>query len=144
MSRSGGFETTEFRRTFSIETDRLLRRRLAWFASIWGGLGILNIGTVIVFSVAADTEILTDLVFGRVGGWRQIFPAVGLVSWLSVYGFALFSVVARRAMSTTALVRLTLLMITFDGVSTLGMRIGDVPAAGLWYFWFAHLIACMV
>ena len=144
MSRSGGFETSEFRRTFSLETDQLLRRRLTWFVSIWGGLGMLNALAVLVLALGTDAEAILDIVFGKAVGWRQVFPVAGIIAWLGVYGTALFYVLAKRSLAASTLVRVSLLLITFDGLSTLGMRIGDAPFSGMWYFWFAHLIACMV
>ena len=143
MTQSGGFETTEFRRTFSIETDRLLRRRLAWFASIWGGIGIVGFVGIFALSLLSDDAVFRSLFFGNAGGWRQVFPAVGLLAWLLVYGLALFVVLVRRSLPTQFLVRLSLLMITFDGVSAVCARIGEV-GYNLSYFWLAHFIACMV
>lgn len=144
MSQSGGFETTEFRRTFSMETDRLLRRRLAWFASIWGGLGILGVLALVALYFFADSPAIQSMFLGNAGGWRQIFPPVGLFSWLAVYGFALFVVTVRRNLPTRSIVRLSLLMITLDGIFSICGRIGEVPMYNLSYFWLAHLIACMV
>lgn len=144
MSQSGGFETTEFRRTFSLETDRLLRRRLAWFASIWGGLGILGVVGLVALYLFAESAAIQTVFFGNAGGWKQIFPPVGLFGWLAVYGLALFVVIVRRNLPTQSIVRLSILMITFDGAVSICARIGEVPGYNLSYFWLAHLIACMV
>ncbi len=148
MSRSGGFETTEFRRTFSIETDRLLRRRLAWFASVWGGLGILGILSLVLTALFTDDKLVRDFLFGTQGDWRQVFPPAGLLGWIGIYGTALFVVAVKRNLPTQFLVRLSLLLIVFDGLFALAARIGEVPFHevfyNLFYFWLAHLIACMV
>lgn len=144
MSRSGGYETTEFKRAFSIETDILLRRRLAWFASIWGGLGVLGFGLIVLLSILTEFNLFSMILLGTAGGWKQVFPAVGVVAWLAVYGSALFFVLSRRNLPTQTIVRLTLLMIVFDGVFAICGRIGEVPGYNLSYFLVAHFIACLV
>ncbi len=144
MSRSGGFETTEFRRSFSIETDRLLRRRLAWFASVWGGLGFLGFFAVVAISIFTEANLLTVLFSGSAGGLLKILPVFGLIAWMAAYGGTLFLVFIKKNISTELIVRLTIGLIVFDGVSALCSRVGGVDGYNLWYFWLAHLIACLV
>ena len=71
MSRSGSYETTEFRRSFLKETDSLLRRRLGWFVVIWGGLGLLGFALAIVAAVAFQDDAVLRLFFGAGSGWRR-------------------------------------------------------------------------
>lgn len=144
MSRSGGYETTEFRRSFSMETDTLLRRRLGWFVAIWGGLGILGLVTVAVFAVVSEEDLLIRLLFGTAGGWKTIFPIAGILMWLAAYGSAMFLVLIRKNLPSTIVVRLSIMLICFDGVFALMGRIGEVPGYNLSYLWLAHLIACLV
>ncbi len=144
MSRSGSYETTEFRRSFLKETDSLLRRRLGWFVVIWGGLGILGVAVAVVAAVAFQDDAVLKLFFGAGNGWRKAFPLAGLVIWLAAYGATLFMVLAKRNLSSTMVVRLSLMLIIADGVFALCGRIGMVEGYNLWLFWMAHLIACLV
>lgn len=144
MSRSGGFETTEFRRSFSMETDRLLRRRLAWFVAVWGGLGLVGIAALIGLALLTQDDLVLKILFGAAGGWRRAVLPLGLLAWVVAYGTALFLVLIRREISDTVVVRLSLMLIVFDGVYGLSGRIGMVEWSGLWYFWLAHLVACLV
>jgi serine phosphatase RsbU (regulator of sigma subunit)/uncharacterized integral membrane protein len=144
VTASGGYETTEFKRSFSQETDSLLRRRLAWFVSIWGGLGILAYLLVLVFAIFNRGDLVLRLLFGTAGGWKQAFPPLGITLWLGAYGLALFMVLSRRSLPMQRVVRLSLLLIVFDGVFSISQRIGGVPGYNLAFFWLAHLIACAV
>jgi serine phosphatase RsbU (regulator of sigma subunit) len=144
VSRSGGFETTEFRRSFSIETDRLLRRRLVWFAAVWGGLGFLGFFGVLLISLFTEANLLTLMLRGTGGVGKQILPALGALLWMAAYGGVLFLVFTKRSVSTSLIVRLTIALIVCDGIFALTGRIGGVDGYNLWYFWLAHLIACLV
>ncbi len=144
MSRSGAFETTEFRRSFSIETDSLLRRRLGWFVAIWGGLGILSVVGVAVFAIVSQEDLLLRLMFGTAGGWKSVFPVAGMLMWLAAYGSSMFLVLIRKNLPSATVVRLSIMLICFDGFFALMGRIGEVPGYNLFYLWLAHLIACLV
>lgn len=144
MSRSGGYETTEFRRSFLNETETMLRRRLGWFVTIWGGLGILGFAFVAVYSVLAQGDLFLQMLFGTVTGWKKAFPFLGVVAWLGAYGTSLFFVLVRKKIPSDTVVRLSMMLIAFDGFFAVMGRVGEVPGYNLWYFWLAHLIACMV
>jgi serine phosphatase RsbU (regulator of sigma subunit) len=144
VSRSGAFETTEFRRSFSLETDQLLRRRLAWFASLWGGLGLLGFVAILLVSIWTTEDLLLKILFGSAGGWKRAVPPLGMLIWLGVYGTTLFFVLIRRNIPSELVLRISLLLIITDGLFSIAGRIGMVPGYNLSYFWLAHLIACMV
>lgn len=144
MSRSGGYETTEFKRSFLRETDTLLRRRLGWFVALWGGIGMLGFVAMGVYAVFVKGDLFLRMLFGTAEGWKKGFPFLGVLLWLGAYGAALFLVLVRRNISETTVVRLSMMLIIFDGVFSITGRIGMVPGYNLWYFWLAHLIACTV
>ncbi|MCC5823518.1 MAG: serine/threonine-protein phosphatase [Phycisphaerales bacterium] len=145
MSPSGGYETAEFRRSFLQETDTLLRRRLGWFIAIWGGLGFLGFILIAVISFAYKGDIFLRLLFGTTSvGWHKAFPPVGILLWMGAYGTALFLVLIRKDIPNRTVVHLSMMLIVFDGLFALAGRIGMVEGYNLWYFWLAHLIACLV
>lgn len=127
-----------------METDSLLRRRLGWFVAIWGGLGILGFVTVAVFAVVSEQDLLLRLLFGTAGGWKTAFPVLGILMWLGAYGTAMFLVLVRKNLPNATVVRLSIMLICFDGAFALMGRIGEVPGYNLSYVWLAHLIACLV
>jgi serine phosphatase RsbU (regulator of sigma subunit) len=69
---------------------------------------------------------------------------LGILLWLGAYGSALFRVLLKRGIATQAVVRLSMMLIVFDGLFALSARIGMVPFYNLSYFWAAHFIACLV
>lgn len=145
MSPSGGYETAEFRRSFLKETDTLLRKRLGWFVAIWGGLGFLGFLIVAVISFVYKDDLFLRLLLGSTSvGWKKAFPLLGVLLWVSAYGTALFLVLIRKDLPNRTIVRLSLMLIVFDGLFALAGRIGMVEGYNLWYFWLAHLIACAV
>lgn len=144
MIAPGGQETTEFRRSFSRETDALLRRRLAWFVAIWGGVGVLGAIGIAIYFIASGDALFFGLLLSDTGGWKRVFPAAGALMWLAAYGWSLFFVLIRRNLATEAVVRLSLMLIVCDGLFSIGCRVGEVPGYNLWAFWFAHLIACLL
>lgn len=145
MSPSGGYETAEFRRSFLKETDSLLRKRLGWFVVIWGGLGFLSFLAIAVFSFVYKDDLFLRLLLGSTSvGWKKVFPLLGALLWVSAYGAALFLVLVRKDIPSRTVVRLSMMLIVFDGLFALAGRIGMVEGYNLWYFWLAHLIACAV
>ncbi len=127
-----------------METDSLLRRRLGWFVAIWGGLGIMGFTVIAVFAVVSQEDLLLRLLFGTTGDWKTIFPVLGILLWLGAYGTSMFLVLVRKNLPSSTVVRLSLMLICFDGLFALMGRIGGVPGYNLSYLWLAHLIACMV
>lgn len=144
MSRSGSYETTEFKRSFLLETDSLLRRRLGWFVALWGGLGILGFIAIAAYALWSREDVFWRVLLGGAPGWRKASPVAGLVLWFAAYGAALFLVLVKRDLPSRTVVRLSILLIVCDGAMCLLARIGDMPGMNLAYFWLAHLIACTV
>lgn len=139
-----GPDTTEFRREFARETERLLRRRLLWFVSIWGGLGVL--------SGLPDFVVLAFRDSGVLPGWvTEVFTHVGepffwlfvsaYLAWSACYAGALFAVL-RFSLGERALLRISLALVAVDGILILLTRAGGVsPALGMGLFILSHSVA---
>ncbi|MEX0877184.1 MAG: PP2C family protein-serine/threonine phosphatase [Phycisphaerales bacterium] len=131
------YETTEFRRSFSRETDELLRRRLIWFVSIWGGLNLVLISVTVVLLLQG---VDVSNVFKN-GGQKAFFFLTTFI-WFGAYLGALRVVLGRRVPSRTV-VHITLGLILIDGALGIGVRVMDMDTFPvLWSFLLAHLIAC--
>ena len=137
MAKSGTVETTEFRRSFHQETSQLLRRRLIWYVSIWGGLGLLTYIFTIVMMVRSSE--VTNLI--NTGTAKAMF----LVSnglWVAVYAAVLVMVIEKRV-SDRQVIRLSIGLIILDGVVAVLLReIEPALSYGAWVFAMSHFIAC--
>ncbi|MBL4698706.1 MAG: serine/threonine-protein phosphatase, partial [Phycisphaerales bacterium] len=134
---TASFETTEFRRSFTIETDELLRKRMIWFISVWGGINLLLLGLTIVMAVTNATfaSIFSD-------AWVRAFFIFTSITWFGAYTGALLMVLKRKV-STKTVVYMSMGLILLDGALGVGIRIMDLPGGiELWSFLAAHLIAC--
>ncbi|MFK7759331.1 MAG: PP2C family protein-serine/threonine phosphatase [Phycisphaerales bacterium] len=139
MSKSGTIETTEFRRSFHLETNQLLRRRLIWFISLWGGFGLLSFAFVVVM-MFTNSEV-TSLI--NQGSAKAMFViANGL--WLVLYAFALIVVIEKRV-SEKRIIRLTIGLIILDGLLAVTVRALEPSLSyGAWTFVISHFVACCV
>jgi serine phosphatase RsbU (regulator of sigma subunit) len=139
LSKSGSIETTEFRRSFHQETSQLLRKRLIWFISIWGGLGLISFIFVIVMMVQGSE--ITNLISS--GASKALFIMLN-GAWLVVYAAVLIMVIEKRV-SDKRVIRLSLGLIILDGLIAVALRaIEPSFNYGAWVFVLSHFIACCV
>lgn len=137
--------TTEFHYEFRIETGRLLRRRFLWFTGVVGSLALLSLavglyGTLFgnVRAAAATSE--TAEVARGLTDWRWwVLASV----WCGIYIAGFIFALLRRP-SDERLLRLSLILVTLDGLINIGMRALDIPNSfGLGGFFVSHMIACL-
>lgn len=136
-------ETSEFSFAFHRETDSLMRGRLTWFIVIWGGLGVL--GLVAMIAMAIPQGGFNWL--GITSLWRQIVFGLVSIGWVAAYVGALILVQGRllgRRLTTKEVVRLSIALIAVDGLYFVAARTLEINAYNLFWFWFSHLIACIV
>ncbi len=138
MATTASFETTEFRRSFTIETDELLRKRLIWYISIWGGFSFLSLIVTIVMLVRGVdiTNVLAD-------NWQRAFFIFTSIIWFGAYLTALLVAVGRRV-STQSIVYISMGLIMLDGTLGIGLRVMDmsIGPTAIASFVFSHFIAC--
>ncbi|MCA9277110.1 MAG: SpoIIE family protein phosphatase [Phycisphaerales bacterium] len=134
---TASFETTEFRRTFRQETDDLLRTRLIWFISIWGGLGFVLTTIMIIMLVQG-----VDLSKIMQNGGQKAFFILTTIIWFGAYLGSLLLVLSKRVESQT-IIRITMGLVMLDGVQGIGTRVMDMASGpSLAGFVLAHFIAC--
>lgn len=139
MAGTGSIETTEFRRSFHQETSQLLRRRLIWYVSIWGGLGLISFVFAIVMMVRGSD--VTNLM--NTGTSKALFLVSNGV-WVAVYVAVLVMVIEKRV-SDRRVIRLSVGLIILDGlVAVLLREIDPTLRYGAWVFALSHFIACCV
>lgn len=134
---TASFETTEFRRSFRQETDDLLRQRVLWFVSIWGGLNLILLTVAIVF-------LLQGVTFNNAlsNGGQKAFFFLTSVAWVGAYVGALLLVLVRKV-SSDLVIRITIGLVMVDGALGLGTRLMDMDTGpALVWFLIAHFIAC--
>ena len=138
MTTTASFETTEFRRSFTKETNELLRRRLIWFTSIWGGLGLINL---IVTSVMLIGGVDLSNIFSD--NWQRAFFFLTSLLWIGAYLGALLVAIGKKV-STKSIIHISMGLIILDGVSGIGARVMDmdVGPSAMASFLIAHFIAC--
>ena len=137
MSTAASFETTEFRRSFTQETDVLLRRRLIWFISIWASLNLLILILTIVM-MASNTNFAN--VFGS-NTVKGVFIST-TVLWFGAYITSLILAVWKK-LDAKAMVYVSLGLIVLDGALGIGVRVLPIPGVlELGSFVVAHFIAC--
>ncbi|MBO6513456.1 MAG: serine/threonine-protein phosphatase [Phycisphaerales bacterium] len=132
-------ETSEFRRSFHEETSQLLRRRLIWFISIWGGLGLISFvfALIMVLSNTSVTNVLSN-------GFSRASFIVTQGLWILAYGSVLVMVIERRV-SDRKVIRLSLGLIMLDGLIAVALRMIDPSLMyGTWVFIISHFVACCV
>jgi serine phosphatase RsbU (regulator of sigma subunit) len=136
---TASFETTEFRRSFTQETDELLRRRMIWFISVWGGINfILLVFTIIMLIQGVDlTNMLTD-------NWQRAFFILTSAVWFAAYLSSLLVVLGRKV-STKNVVHISMGLIMLDGAMGIGTRVMDIPVGPTFLtFIIAHFVACCI
>ncbi len=139
MSKSGTIETTEFRRSFHQETSELLRRRLIWFISIWGGLGLISFVGMVVMLFMGST--IGDLM---ASGSSKALYILSQGIWVGGYIAALLLVIEKRV-SVQRVVRLSMALIVLDGLIAIAIRTFEPSLMyGVWVFVLSHFIACCV
>ncbi len=134
---TASFETTEFRRTFRQETDDLLRTRLIWFISVWGGIGMIltTIFIVLLIQGSGIANILSN------SGQKAFFFLTTLI-WFGSYLGSLVLVLGKRVQSKT-IIYITIGLVMLDGVQGIGTRAMDMSEGpALMAFLIAHFIAC--
>ncbi len=137
MSTAASFETTEFRRSFTQETDVLLRRRLIWFISIWASLNLL----ILIFTIVmmANNSNFAS-VFGS-NTVKVVFIST-TVLWFGAYITSLILAVGKK-LDAKAMVYISLGLIVLDGALGIGVRVLPIPGAlELSSFVLAYFIAC--
>ncbi|MBL4590982.1 MAG: serine/threonine-protein phosphatase [Phycisphaerales bacterium] len=141
MAGTGSYETTEFRRTFGVETDNLLRQRVVLFIGVWGGLGLISLAVMLAMLIATAFESEQDVmsILKDNNGLRYL--AISFV-WLSIYGTALY-VVVRRMLVPRQMLHLSMLLIGLDGVFVVLMRAMGFPMV-IPVFLFSHFIGCVL
>ncbi len=134
---TASFETTEFRRTFRQETDDLLRTRLIWFISVWGGIGLILM-TIYIVLLLQGTGIANMLT----NSGQKAFFFLTTVIWFGAYLGSLLLVLGKRVQSQT-IIYITMGLVMLDGVQGIGTRVMDMSGGpSLAAFVIAHFIAC--
>ncbi len=133
-----GHETSEFHHAFRQETDVLMRRRLVWFVSLWGGFNtLINAIVITLYFVEGSFPPWFPLAAGQE-------PIYGLLtaSWILVYGLTLGFVLTKRV-STKDVVRMSIGLIVFGGLTGILGRALGLPT-NLAGFWLSYSVACLV
>lgn len=135
---TASFETTEFRRTFRQETDDLLRKRLIWFISVWGGIGLIM--TVLFIVLWIEGTGVANLLNN---GGKKAFFFMTTAIWLGSYLASLLLVLGSRVQSQT-IIKITIGLVMLDGLQGVGSRAMGLDGGGpaLMAFIIAHFIAC--
>jgi len=137
VTTTSSFETTEFRRSFTQETGELLRKRLIWFISVWGGINLVILALSITMMVTNSNfaDLFKD-------NWFKAFFILTSFAWFGAYLASLLLVIGRKVSSKT-IVHLSLGLVILDGALGIGVRVMDIPGGfELWSFVVAHFIAC--
>lgn len=136
---TASFETKEFRRHFRQETGDLLRTRLIWFVSLWGGINLILLTIMLVMMLQG---MGFSSVFQNPG--QKAFFILTTVGWFAAYLGALVLVLRQRVHSRT-IVFITLGLVMLDGALGIGVRVMDLAIGpGLVFFLAAHFIACCI
>jgi len=137
----------EFQREFSVQTDKILRKRLIWFISIWGGIGILGSVPVFVgiYAHVFNSDILNpefiEKTLGPNGPW--LFTTVQLL-WSAGYIAALFLTIKGK-LSKPHAVAVSMALILLDGIIGISLRAGGAGImSGLSMFAISHFVASLV
>ncbi len=135
---TSSFETTEFRRTFTNETNELLRKRLIWYISLWGGISLISLIIALVMLARGMTimNMLTD-------NWQRAFFILTSIVWFGAYLAALLVALGRRV-STRTVVYISMGLIMLDGTMGIGTRVMEmnVGPSAIVTFVISHFIAC--
>ncbi len=137
MTTTASFETTEFRRSFTQETDVLLRRRMIWYTSLWGGFNLIMLIVAIGFMIGGSSiaDVFKD-------NLQRAFFVLTSTVWVGAYLGAMLTVLKRKV-STTAVIRISIGLIILDGALAIGVRVLDMPGGfEMMTFLLAHFIAC--
>jgi serine phosphatase RsbU (regulator of sigma subunit) len=138
-----GLETTEFRRAFAVETDKLLRKRLLWFVCIWGGLtALMNLPIWIAGIIRAfggDGFLMVSL--DEWGLREYTIYSSTQAALIGAYISALFTVQRGRA-DDRAILWITQALVVLDGLNHVAIRAGDIGLmSGLVFFGVTHFVA---
>ncbi|HZW08731.1 MAG TPA: PP2C family protein-serine/threonine phosphatase [Phycisphaerales bacterium] len=140
-ARTTAAYTTEFHHEFRVETGRLLRRRFLWFSGLLGGLSVVSlllglVGTVLILRSSTDPAGSDQAIYH----WEWWALAV---LWTGMY-LASFGYALQRRPTDRALLRLSLWVVTIDGLINLTMRAMGLPGAlDMSAFTVTHIIACL-
>ncbi len=141
MAGTGSFETTEFRRTFGVETNNLLRSRVILFIGVWGGIGLVSIVIILASIIAAAYDsgqgVLVILEESNAG-----LPLIASLIWMVAYAVSLYAVI-QRLLSPKQMLQLSMLLIALDGISVVVMRAMGFPMI-MPVFLFSHLLGCLL
>ncbi len=139
MAKSGSIETTEFRRSFHQETQQILRKRLIWYVSIWGGLGAASFIFAVVMMLR-NSQIASLLSSGPT---KAMFILTN-GAWVLVYAAVLVMVIEKRV-SDTRVIRMSIGLIILDGLVAVILREVDPSLNyGAWVWVISHFVACCV
>jgi len=136
LTTTASFETTEFRRSFTKETNDLLRKRLIWFISIWVALGAINLAVTGVMLIQG-IDVFSILSDGR---QRAFFILTSLL-WFGIYLGALLVAIG-KGVSTKSIIHISMGLIILDGLMGIGIRVMDIGPSAMISFLIAHFIAC--
>ncbi len=137
LATTASFETTEFRRSFTKETNELLRKRLVWFIAIWGGLGLINVvlTTIMLIRGVDLSSVFSD-------NWQRAFFFLASFLWFGAYLGALLVAIGKRV-STKSIIHISIGLIILDGIFSIGARVMDIGiGSAMIPFLIAHFIAC--
>lgn len=151
------FETTEFRHEFEAETNRMLRRRLIWFACVWMGvtlalmlIALVGLAVITVqFNSAADeplppAQAVFDRLFEQFGSpFNLVLVVVLNVFWFAGYVSAIWLAATKRV-AERGVLRLTMGLILLEAVTQVIARSVGIPMSGLGAVVLVHFIACCV
>lgn len=139
MATTASFETTEFRRSFTKETDELLRRRMIWFISIWGGINLAMMIFMIVMVIRGFdfSNMLSD-------NWQRAFFILTSAIWFGAY-LGAFLVVLRKRVSMRLMIYISIGLIILDGAQGVGVRAMNMQTGPvLISFLISFTIACSI
>jgi serine phosphatase RsbU (regulator of sigma subunit) len=139
-----GLETTEFRRAFAVETDRLLRSRLLWFVCIWGGLTALVNIPIWIGAIARPFGLEGSLILNLDDWGRRDYLLYGLTQFLLIgaYVSALIAV-KKNAIADRGILLMSMALVALDGLNHVAIRAGEVQMFGgaILFFGMTHFVA---
>lgn len=124
--------TGEFRHSFEAETDRMLRRRVLWFASIWLTVRLF------VMAMGLGGGAWSNLALGQGIALITIF-----VGWAGLYIWSIVTML-RDAPEHRQVMRLSMALIIADGLIAVAFKMLGVSGLGIWSFLFSHFVACCI
>lgn len=132
--------TSDFRRSYAAETGQLLTRRFLWFGCTMVGISLLGWIAVLIFGIRGQG--VSEMLFQSDVGLSKVIAGLTLmvISTLAYVGSTMFVWFDKPSLQTT--VRVSIAVVTLDGISTVTLRALGVETTGMHYFMISHLIAC--